>query len=96
MQDCIQQSDLIPYILTDQSIWSRFIQSSTRYDGEKHLRSRLTNRRHAKESDGDFLFKLSGLSEKQTCFHPGAVLFLHRCCCASDDFSGAAEKCAAV
>lgn len=47
------------------------------------------NEKNAKESEGilDFLFILSRISEKQTCFHPGAVLFLHMCCCAADEFS---------
>lgn len=45
--------------------------------------------RNAKESEGilDFLFILSSISEKQTCFHPGAVLSLHMCCCLADEFS---------
>lgn len=44
------------------------------------------NEKNAKESEGilDFLFIRSRMAEKQTCFHPGAALFLHMCCCAPE------------
>lgn len=49
----------------------------------------ITNERNAKESEGilDFPFTLSRISGKQPCFHPGAVLFLHMCCCAAGEVS---------
>lgn len=91
----IYQCDPDPHILTKSTAAARIPFSPQHNNMNTTCQQSTTNERNSKESEGilDFLFIQSRISEKQTCFHPGAALFLHMCCFAAGFSAQSIAEC---